>query len=150
MLSLEITKGLNLPSSITSAAFTLRTQYMKYLYPYECDRENLSTPEELQQAIDGNRREGRRLSNGQYVDVALSLAAGGSGISGNSIVGNNGSMANGGHTNGGPAKGHPSNGGHTAHIKTETGGSGSAFSGVCPARASETILKAPAIVVRYR
>ena len=25
----EITKGLNLPSSITSAAFTLRTQYMK-------------------------------------------------------------------------------------------------------------------------
>ena len=32
----EITKGLNLPSSITSAAFTLRTQYMKYLYPYEC------------------------------------------------------------------------------------------------------------------
>ncbi|XP_015785904.1 AT-rich interactive domain-containing protein 1A isoform X2 [Tetranychus urticae] len=127
----EITKGLNLPSSITSAAFTLRSQYMKYLYPFECDRENLSTPEELQQAIDGNRREGRRLSNGQYVDVALSLAAGGSGISGNSIVGNNGSMGNGGHTNGGPAKGHPSNGGHTAHIKTETGGSGSgsAFSG---------------------
>ena len=25
----EITKGLNLPSSITSAAFTLRTQYVK-------------------------------------------------------------------------------------------------------------------------
>jgi hypothetical protein len=56
----EITKGLNLPSSITSAAFTLRTQYMKYLYPYECAKKNFSTQEELQQAIDGNRRDGRR------------------------------------------------------------------------------------------
>ncbi|RWS16633.1 protein dead ringer-like protein, partial [Dinothrombium tinctorium] len=65
----EITKGLNLPSSITSAAFTLRTQYMKYLYPYECEKERLSTPEELQQAIDGNRREGRRSSYGHYGDM---------------------------------------------------------------------------------
>jgi len=65
----EITKGLNLPSSITSAAFTLRTQYMKYLYPYECEKEKLSTSEELQQAIDGNRREGRRSSYGQYGDL---------------------------------------------------------------------------------
>jgi hypothetical protein len=56
----EITKGLNLPSSITSAAFTLRTQYMKYLYPYECEKLKMSTPQELQAAIDGNRREGRR------------------------------------------------------------------------------------------
>ncbi|KAH7727559.1 Protein CFI-1 [Aphelenchoides avenae] len=56
----EITKGLNLPSSITSAAFTLRTQYQKYLYDYECERENLSTPGDLQAAIEGNRREGRR------------------------------------------------------------------------------------------
>ncbi|XP_011181533.2 protein dead ringer isoform X2 [Zeugodacus cucurbitae] len=62
----EIIKGLHLPSSITSAAFTLRTQYMKYLYPYECDKKNLSTPAELQAAIDGNRREGRRSSYGQY------------------------------------------------------------------------------------
>uniref|UniRef100_A0A2C9KAZ3 ARID domain-containing protein n=1 Tax=Biomphalaria glabrata TaxID=6526 RepID=A0A2C9KAZ3_BIOGL len=96
----EITKGLNLPSSITSAAFTLRTQYMKYLYPYvsyrymkylypyvsyrymkylypyvsyrymkylypyECDKLKLSNPSELQAAIDGNRREGRRSSYG--------------------------------------------------------------------------------------
>lgn len=60
----EITKGLNLPSSITSAAFTLRTQYMKYLYPYECEKEKLSSPAELQAAIDGNRREGRRPSYG--------------------------------------------------------------------------------------
>ena len=59
----EITKGLNLPSSITSAAFTLRTQYvsiysqlsisiyMKYLYPYECEKLQLSSPGELQAAI---------------------------------------------------------------------------------------------------
>ncbi|XP_014667437.1 PREDICTED: AT-rich interactive domain-containing protein 3A-like [Priapulus caudatus] len=67
----EITKGLNLPSSITSAAFTLRTQYMKYLYPYECIKMKLSNPEELQAAIDGNRREGRRSSYGAY-DIPLS------------------------------------------------------------------------------
>ncbi|XP_055917871.1 protein dead ringer isoform X2 [Eupeodes corollae] len=82
----EIIKGLHLPSSITSAAFTLRTQnneetflaikneeferrkemYMKYLYPYECEKKNLSSPAELQAAIDGNRREGRRSSYGQF------------------------------------------------------------------------------------
>ncbi|XP_038129826.1 AT-rich interactive domain-containing protein 3B [Cyprinodon tularosa] len=56
----EITKGLNLPTSITSAAFTLRTQYMKYLYPFECEKKRLSSPGELQAAIDSNRREGRR------------------------------------------------------------------------------------------
>ncbi|XP_023223932.1 LOW QUALITY PROTEIN: AT-rich interactive domain-containing protein 3A-like [Centruroides vittatus] len=65
----EITKGLNLPSSITSAAFTLRTQYMKYLYPYECEKEKLSTPEELQSAIDGNRRESRRSNYGPYPEM---------------------------------------------------------------------------------
>ncbi|XP_051978387.1 AT-rich interactive domain-containing protein 3B-like [Xyrauchen texanus] len=64
----EITKGLNLPTSITSAAFTLRTQYMKYLYPYECEKNGLSSPGELQAAIDSNRREGRRpgYSNSLY------------------------------------------------------------------------------------
>ncbi|XP_055856356.1 protein dead ringer isoform X2 [Episyrphus balteatus] len=82
----EIIKGLHLPSSITSAAFTLRThenieekflaikleenkrrnKYMKYLYPYECEKKNLSSPSELQAAIDGNRREGRRSSYGQF------------------------------------------------------------------------------------
>lgn len=35
---------------------------MKYLYPYECEKKKLSTPSELQAAIDGNRREGRRTS----------------------------------------------------------------------------------------
>ncbi|KAI1712805.1 ARID/BRIGHT DNA binding domain-containing protein [Ditylenchus destructor] len=58
----EITKGLNLPNSITSAAFTLRTQYQKYLYDYECHHENLSCLSDLQAAIEGNRREGRSLS----------------------------------------------------------------------------------------
>nr|XP_047139737.1 AT-rich interactive domain-containing protein 3C isoform X2 [Hydra vulgaris] len=53
----KITKGLNLPTSITSAAFTLRTQYLKYLYAYECTMHNLSTPKELQAAIDSNRRD---------------------------------------------------------------------------------------------
>ena len=33
---------------------------MKYLYPYECEKLKLSTLSELQSAIDGNRREGRR------------------------------------------------------------------------------------------
>jgi len=33
---------------------------MKYLYPYECEKYHFSSPAELQTAIDGNRREGRR------------------------------------------------------------------------------------------
>ncbi|KGL82243.1 AT-rich interactive domain-containing protein 3A, partial [Tinamus guttatus] len=60
----EITKGLNLPTSITSAAFTLRTQYMKYLYPYECEKRALSSPGELQAIIESNWREGWRQSFG--------------------------------------------------------------------------------------
>lgn len=39
---------------------------MKYLYPYECETRRLSTPAELQAAIDGNRREGRRASYSPY------------------------------------------------------------------------------------
>lgn len=35
---------------------------MKYLYAYECEKKSLSSPAELQAAIDGNRREGRRPS----------------------------------------------------------------------------------------
>ncbi|KAK1131027.1 hypothetical protein K0M31_017330 [Melipona bicolor] len=44
----------------------LSRPYMKYLYPYECEKRRLSTPAELQAAIDGNRREGRRSSYGTY------------------------------------------------------------------------------------
>lgn len=40
----------------------LLSRYMKYLYPYECERKGLSSPGELQAAIDSNRREGRRPS----------------------------------------------------------------------------------------
>lgn len=41
---------------------------MKYLYPYECEKKGLSSPGELQAAIDSNRREGRRpgYSNSLY------------------------------------------------------------------------------------
>lgn len=44
----------------------LSFRYMKYLYPYECEKLKLSNPSELQAAIDGNRREGRRPSYGGY------------------------------------------------------------------------------------
>lgn len=44
-------------------------RYMKYLYPYECEKRRLSTPAELQAAIDGNRREGRRSSYGTYNEM---------------------------------------------------------------------------------
>ena len=44
--------------------YNLILRYMKYLYPYECEKEKLSSPAELQAAIDGNRREGRRPSYG--------------------------------------------------------------------------------------
>ena len=37
---------------------------MKYLYPFECHKQGLSSPSELQAAIDGNRREGRRSTYG--------------------------------------------------------------------------------------
>ncbi|XP_020631914.1 AT-rich interactive domain-containing protein 3C-like isoform X2 [Orbicella faveolata] len=66
----EIIKGLSLPASVTSAAFTLRTQYMKYLYPYECSKKKLSSPAELQAAIDGNRRDSRR-SFGSFLSQAV-------------------------------------------------------------------------------
>lgn len=39
---------------------------MKYLYQYECEKKGLSTQHELQAAIDGNRREGRRSSFNQF------------------------------------------------------------------------------------
>lgn len=42
---------------------------MKYLYPYECEKRSLSSPTELQAAIDGNRREGRRSSYGTYAEM---------------------------------------------------------------------------------
>lgn len=35
---------------------------MKYLYDFECEKKNLSTRSELDAAIEGNKREGRRTS----------------------------------------------------------------------------------------
>lgn len=48
-------------------------RYMKYLYPYECETRALSSPGELQAAIDSNRREGRRQA---YTAVPLFNLAG--------------------------------------------------------------------------
>nr|CAH0101038.1 unnamed protein product [Daphnia galeata] len=89
----EIIKGLHLPSSITSAAFTLRTQYMKYLYPYECEKEKYSSPNELQAAIDGNRREGRRSSYGAYADLVPRGNGNGGGGGSNGGGGGGGSVS---------------------------------------------------------
>lgn len=47
---------------LTHSMFVFLLRYMKYLYPYECERKGLSSPGELQAAIDSNRREGRRPS----------------------------------------------------------------------------------------
>uniref|UniRef100_A0A0R3RLQ6 REKLES domain-containing protein n=1 Tax=Elaeophora elaphi TaxID=1147741 RepID=A0A0R3RLQ6_9BILA len=52
--------------------------YQKYLYDYECEKEGLSTASDLQQAIDGNRREGRRnasTGSANYPQVGYSVAA---------------------------------------------------------------------------
>lgn len=49
----------------------LTCRYMKYLYPYECSKKKLSTPAELQAAIDGNRRDSRR-SFGSFLSQAVS------------------------------------------------------------------------------
>lgn len=46
---------LTIPARVPSGC-----RYMKYLYPYECEKRGLSNPNELQAAIDSNRREGRR------------------------------------------------------------------------------------------
>lgn len=40
---------------------------MKYLYEFECAKESLSTQSELEAAIEGNRREGRRPSSYGYL-----------------------------------------------------------------------------------
>ncbi|KAG5215009.1 hypothetical protein JEQ12_000585 [Ovis aries] len=53
-----------IPIVESSAAFTLRTQYVKYLYPQECEKRGLSNPNKLQAAIDSNWREGWNQSFG--------------------------------------------------------------------------------------
>lgn len=53
-----------MPSWVPSRPCLPAPRYMKYLYPYECEKRGLSNPSELQAAIDSNRREGRRHSFG--------------------------------------------------------------------------------------
>lgn len=56
--------NLNASDVVRTAHPLVHFRYMKYLYPYECDKRGLSNPNELQAAIDSNRREGRRQSFG--------------------------------------------------------------------------------------
>ena len=44
-------------------------RYTKYLYPFECTKKSFSNPTELQSAIEGNKREGRRGSYGAYPEM---------------------------------------------------------------------------------
>ena len=53
----------SLPNMLNSIPIS---RYTKYLYPYECEMKRLSTPSELQAAIDGNKREGRRTGYDTY------------------------------------------------------------------------------------
>ena len=48
-------------------------RYTKYLYPYECTKKNLSNPNDLAAAIEGNKREGRRGSYGAYHDMGMGM-----------------------------------------------------------------------------
>jgi len=73
------------------------SRYMKYLYPYECEKEKYSSPNELQAAIDGNRREGRRSSYGAYADLVPRSGGGGGG---------NGGSGGGGGSGNGPSAQH--------------------------------------------
>ena len=58
---------INMPITIHDKhCFCLCYRYTKYVYPYECHMKNLSSPTELQAAIDGNRREGRRAGYESY------------------------------------------------------------------------------------
>lgn len=67
----NVAKELNLPASITSAAFTMRSQYVKYLYPYECEMVKLSDPQELQMAIDSNKRDRRHSETVEFISPQL-------------------------------------------------------------------------------
>lgn len=61
-------------------------RYMKFLYPYECERLKLSTPQELQAAIDGNRREGHSARSSLPSGASASNCASPSGKLGQTCV----------------------------------------------------------------
>lgn len=48
----DVVKELKIPTTATCAAYTLRNQYIKILYPYECEKRNFSRPEELEAVMN--------------------------------------------------------------------------------------------------
>uniref|UniRef100_T1GNP3 ARID domain-containing protein n=1 Tax=Megaselia scalaris TaxID=36166 RepID=T1GNP3_MEGSC len=48
----EICRELGFPKSFTSASFTVRSNYIKFLYPYECAKHNFSKPTDLDALFD--------------------------------------------------------------------------------------------------
>lgn len=50
-------------------------RYVKYLYPYECEIENLSDPQELQIAIDSHKRDRRQSDTVEFMHQPLTAAA---------------------------------------------------------------------------
>ena len=55
----------------TLLALLLFCRYVKYLYPYECETVQLSEPQELQMAIDSNKRDRRHSDNMEFVAPQL-------------------------------------------------------------------------------
>lgn len=47
------------------------SRYVKYLYPYECEKVKLSDPQELQMAIDSNKRDRRHSENMDFMSPQL-------------------------------------------------------------------------------
>ena len=61
----------NIPNSIDiQTSISSDSRYTKYLYPLECYKRNLSNPNDLQAAVEGNKREGRRSSYGAYPELS--------------------------------------------------------------------------------
>ena len=61
----------NIPNSIDiQNSISSHSRYTKYLYPLECYKRNLSNPNDLQAAVEGNKREGRRSSYGAYPELS--------------------------------------------------------------------------------
>ena len=64
--SLSLSLSLSLPPSLPpSPSFSL-SRYVKYLYPFECEYKHLSDPQELQLAIESNKRDRRHSDNIEF------------------------------------------------------------------------------------
>lgn len=55
------------------SSFLWYCRYVKYLYPYECETAKLSDPQELQMAIDSNKRDRRHSDNMDFMAPAAQL-----------------------------------------------------------------------------